>query len=229
MGEMASGIAHELNQPLAAIANYSQACDRLLAKPDADIPEIREALREITEQAVRAGDIIRKLRGLATRSDGESRPTDINELISELTDLVESSAKAHDVEYQLELANALPELNIHRDEIQQVILNLVRNAIESFPQGGTQSRQIIIQTLPTDDGDVEVSVVDNGPGVAAHIAPSLFDPFCSSKDSGTGLGLAMSRTIIARHGGTLKYRPNSPTGACFTLRLPCQRRLMGDK
>lgn len=229
MGEMASGIAHELNQPLAAIANYSQACDRLLAKPDAEIAEIREALREITGQAVRAGDIIRKLRELATRSDGDSKITDINTLILELTELVESSARALDIEYQLELGIDLPELSLHQDEIQQVVLNLVRNAIESFPQGSSRSRQIVVRTLPTEDGDVEVSVCDNGPGVAAHIAPSLFDPFCTSKANGTGLGLAMSRTIVARHGGTLKYRPNSPTGACFTLRLPSKRVSLGGE
>ena len=221
MGEMASGIAHEMNQPLAAIANYAQACDRLLAGPDPDIPEIREALREITGQAVRAGDIIRKMRGLVTRFDGESKPTNINRLISELTDLVKPSTQAHDVEYQLELGNGLPDLNIQPAEIQQVILNLVRNAIESFPQGRSHARQLIIRTLSTKDGEVEVSVCDNGPGVAAHIAPSLFDPFCSSKDNGTGLGLAMSRTIVVRHGGTLTYRPNAPTGACFAMRLPC--------
>lgn len=220
MGEMASGIAHELNQPLAAIANYSQACDRLLAGPDPDIPEIRDALREITGQAVRAGEIIRKLRGLATRSDGEPKPTNINRLISELSTLVQASVKAHDVDYQLRLGTALPELHVQPAEIQQVILNLVRNAIESFPDGGSATRQIIVHTLATGAGEVEISVCDNGPGVAAHIAPSLFDPFCTSKDNGTGLGLAMSRTIIARHGGTLKHQPNHPTGACFTVRLP---------
>ncbi len=222
MGEMASGIAHELNQPLAAIANYSQACDRLLAKPDADIPEIREALREITGQAVRAGEIIRKLRALANRSDGESESTNVNRLISELTDLVKSSIGAHDVEYQLELGTDLPDLKIQPAQIQQVILNLVRNAIESFPQESSSARRVILRTLSTAHGEVEVSVCDNGPGVAAHIAPSLFDPFCSSKQNGTGLGLAMSRTIVARHGGTLTYEPNHPTGACFTVRLPSQ-------
>lgn len=220
MGEMATGIAHELNQPLAAIANYSQACDRLLAGPDPDVPEIRDALREITGQAVRAGEIIRKLRGLVARSDGESRPTNINRLISELTTLVQASVKAHDVNYQLRLGTGLPDLEVQPAEIQQVILNLVRNAIESFSEGGTGARQVTIHTLATGGGEVEISVCDTGPGVAAHIAPSLFDPFCSSKDNGTGLGLAMSRTIVSRHGGTLKYQPNHPTGACFTVRLP---------
>jgi two-component system sensor kinase FixL len=220
LGEMASGIAHELNQPLAAIANYSQACDRLLGVADPDIPEIREALREITGQAVRAGDMIRKLRALVTRPDGDSRPTNINRLVSELTSLLQATAKEHEVDYQLDLANPLPELHVQPIEIQQVILNLVRNAIESFPPEGSGARRIVIRTLSTGDGDVAISVCDNGPGVSADIAASLFDPFSSSKENGTGLGLAMSRTIVSRHGGTLKYRPNEPTGACFTVRLP---------
>ncbi len=223
MGEMASGIAHELNQPLAAIANYSQACDRLLAGPEPDIPEIRDALREITGQAVRAGEIIRKLRGLVTRSDNESRPTNINRLVSELTALVQVSLNAHDVDYQLRLATGLPNPIVQPAEIQQVILNLVRNAIEAFPEDGIGARQVTVQTLAA-GGEVEISVRDNGPGVAAHIVPSLFDPFCSSKENGTGLGLAMSRTIVARHGGTLRYQPNQPTGACFTVRLPSATR-----
>jgi two-component system sensor kinase FixL len=220
MGEMAAGIAHELNQPLAAIANYSQACDRLLGGADPDIAEIREALREITGQAVRAGDIIRKLRGLATRPDGESRPTDINRLISELTSLIRASVRALELEYRLDLGSALPDVHVQPIEIQQAILSLVRNAIESFPSESAGTREVVIRTFSDGDGDVAISVCDNGPGVSADIVPTLFDPFCSSKENGTGLGLAMSRTIVSRHGGTLKYQPNEPTGACFTVRLP---------
>jgi len=221
MGEMASGIAHELNQPLAAIANYSQACDRLLARPNADISEVREALRDITEQAVRAGDIIRKLRALVTRAPGgERRPTDINALVSELTHLVNTSTKAHGVQYRLELGTDLPALDVHQDEIQQVILNLVRNAIESLAQADQSIREIVVRTDRTPEGDVEIAVCDNGPGVSAHVVPSLFEPFFTSKSTGTGLGLAMSRTIVGQHGGTLCYRPNVPSGACFVLRFP---------
>jgi two-component system, LuxR family, sensor kinase FixL len=220
MGEMASGIAHQLNQPLAAIANYSQACDRLLAKSDPDISEVREALREITGQAVRAGETIRKLRRLVTRPDVKSQPANVNQLIAELGSLVHASAEAQDIDYQLQLGNGIPELDIQPAEIQQVILNLVRNAIEAFPQDRSGVRRVSIRTLSTDQGEVEVSVCDNGPGVAPHILPSLFDPFCSSKDNGTGLGLAMSRTIVSRHGGSLIYQPNQPTGSCFIVRLP---------
>jgi two-component system sensor kinase FixL len=220
VGEMASGIAHELNQPLTAIANYAQACDRLLGRPDADLQEVQGALKEIAAQAVRAGDIIRQLRSLAHQHTGRPEPTEINVLISELTDLVRSDAQAHDVQYRLELGDGLPRLEVHRVQIQHVILNLVRNAIESLAETADKPRRIVVRTSRTHDGAVEISVCDSGPGVSSSVAPRLFDPFCTSKPAGTGLGLAISRTIITEHGGTLEYRPNVPVGACFTLRLP---------
>ena len=227
VGEMVSGIAHELNQPLAAIANYAQACDRLLGRPDTDPEEVHGALKEIAAQAVRAGDIIRRLRSLAHPHVGRREPTEITEinvLITELTKLVRSDAQAHDVQYRLELSDGLPPLDVHRTQIQHVILNLVRNAIESLAETPEKPREIVVRTSRTHDGEVEVSVCDSGPGVSASVAPRLFDPFCTSKPAGTGLGLAISRTIITEHGGTLDYRPNVPVGACFTLRLPVANR-----
>jgi len=220
VGEMTSGIAHELNQPLAAIANYAQACDRLLGRPDADLEEVHGALKEIAAQAVRAGDSIRRLRSLVRPHVGRREPTDINVLITELTDLVRSEAQAHHVQYRLELSDGLPRLEVHRTQIQYVILNLVHNAIESLTEIPDKPRELIVRTSWTRDEEVEVSVCDSGPGVSSSVAPRLFDPFCTSKPAGTGLGLATSRSIIGGHGGTLDYRPNVPVGACFTLRLP---------
>ena len=219
VGEMASGIAHQLNQPLAAIANYAQACDRLLGMADADLAEIQGALREITTQAVRAGDIIRRLLRLVRGQDGVREATDINLLVGELTDLVQTDAKTHRVRYRLELGEDLPGLEIQRAEIQQVILNLVRNAIEALAETDQEPREVIVRTS-SGRGQLELSVCDTGSGVSPAVAPRLFDPFCTSKPSGTGLGLAISRTIVSRHGGTLDYRPNEPVGACFIVRLP---------
>jgi two-component system sensor kinase FixL len=224
VGEMASGIAHELNQPLAAIANYAHACDRLLGRPDADLAEVQGALKEIASQAVRAGDIIRRLRSLARPHVDRREPTEINVLITELTALVRSDAQAHDVQYRLELSDGLPHLEVHRTQIQHVILNLVRNAIESLAETSDKPREIVVRTSRTRDGEVEVSVCDSGPGVSSSVAPRLFEPFWTSKPAGAGLGLAISRTIIAEHGGTLDYRPNVPVGACFVLRLPVANR-----
>jgi two-component system sensor kinase FixL len=223
VGEMASGIAHELNQPLAAIATYAHACDRLLGLPDPEIEEIQTALRQIAEQAVRAGDIIRKLRNLARTEDFARAPSDINSVITELTDLIQSDAKAHGVQYRQELAPNLPTINIDRPQIQQVVLNLVRNALEALALGQLDVRELLLRTRPTVEGDVEISVCDNGPGVDGALKHRIFDPFCSTKPTGTGLGLPISRTIVHTHDGTLEDQPNQPRGACFVVKLPSTR------
>ena len=223
IGEMASGIAHELNQPLAAMATYAQACKRLLDATQPEIDEVQMALAQIADQAVRAGDIIKKMRALARAGDSQPLPTDLNSVIEELTDLIRSDARAHGVEYRRELAPDLPPVLVDRAQIQQVVLNLVRNALEAFALGQLDAAQVIITTRRTESGDVDVSVRDNGPGVDPRVIDRLFEPFCSTKATGTGLGLPMSRTIVGTLGGTLDYRPASPRGACFIVSLPALR------
>jgi len=220
VGETASGIARELKQPLSAIADVAEACDRLLARPDANLPELHAELRAITSQARQVGDIISRLRGLSRQQDGPRELTDINALISELSVLVESDAHAHNVGYRLELDEQLPRLELDRAQIQQVILNLVRNAIEACEDTPEGQRAIVVRSSRAPRGEVEVSVCDTGPGVSASLLPHLFEPFRTSKPAGTGLGLAISRTIVTRHHGTLEYRANVPVGACFIMRLP---------
>jgi two-component system, LuxR family, sensor kinase FixL len=223
VGEMSSGIAHELNQPLAAIATYAHACDRLLSRPDPEIEEVQTALRQIAEQAVRAGDIIRKLRNLARPQDSSRESADVNAVIHELTDLIQSDAKAHGVQYRLEMTDNLPTIHMDRAQIQQVVLNLVHNALEALALGQVDARELVVRTRSTPEADVEVSICDNGPGVEAALKHQIFDPFCSTKPTGTGLGLPISRTIMHRHGGTLEYHPNQPRGACFVMKLPSAR------
>jgi two-component system sensor kinase FixL len=196
IGEMAAGVAHELNQPLAAVANYAQACERLLGQANPDLEEVRDALRQITAQAVRAGDIISRLRGLTRARESIGEVSDVNGLIRELADLIESDARAHGSRWRIELTEGLDPLSLDRAQIQQVV-----------------------STARAPDGDVLIAVSDNGPGISPEIAPRLFDPFCTTKPAGTGLGLASSRTIARAHGGTLDYRPDGP-GACFVLCLP---------
>jgi two-component system sensor kinase FixL len=221
VGEMSAGIAHELNQPLAAVANYAQACDRLLGLPDPDIEEIQRALKQIAAQAVRAGDIIHRLRSLARNDAMKREPTDINMLLGELTDLVQTDAKVHDVQYRLELTGALPQIEADRAQLQQVVLNLVRNAFEALAEVPGKDREVVVRTATANDNAyVEISVCDNGPGVSQAIASRLFEPFCTTKAAGTGLGLAISRTIVGSHRGTLDYHPNASRGACFVIRIP---------
>jgi two-component system sensor kinase FixL len=220
VGEMASGIAHEVNQPLAAIATYAHACDRLLGMPDPQIDEIQDALKQIAEQAVRAGDIIRRLRDLARAGESARSAVDINTVIAELADLIRSDAKAHGVQYRQELAPDLPKVSVDRAQIQQVVLNLVRNALEALAVGQFDTPEVVVRTRRTPEEDIEISVCDNGPGVDPALAQRIFDPFCSTKATGTGLGLPISRTIVRTHGGALDFRPNVPAGACFVVKLP---------
>ena len=224
IGEMAAGVAHELNQPLTAIANYAHACERLLSRPQTDPADLREALRQITAQTSRAADILRRLRALARSQRSEHAPASLNTLVTELQELLQTDAVVHGVELTLQLAPDLPEVPVDPGQIQQVILNLVRNSLDALAVREHSGGQIIIRTAFTAEGEVQLSVRDNGPGVSAAAMKRIFDPFFSTKENGTGLGLAITHTIVRAHGGSLAYRPNVPNGACFDILLPTQPR-----
>src|SRR6187399_1591945 len=221
MGEMAAGISHELNQPLAAIANYAQACTRLLRQPAADIPEVTGALEQIAGQALRAGEIIRRIRSLVRNEDVRRELQDINELIRDVHGLLASDARVHDGRLALDLGMQLPRVMVDGVQIQQVLMNLVHNAFEAQgPEHDGAPFEVRIATRPTDAGDVEVSVSDLGPGLAGEVEQRIFEPFFTTKPAGTGLGLAISRSIIKAHDARLGYRANQPRGACFYFVLP---------
>jgi two-component system sensor kinase FixL len=220
MGEIASGIAHELNQPLTAIANFAQAGSRLLAAPNADLEDVRNALDQITAQALRAGKIIHHLRKLVGTRESQRELTDINELIEETQTLTLADARDHNVQVQLQLAADLPRLMLDRIQIQQVVLNLFRNAVDALSAVSSGPRQLSIRTALNAEGDVTVTVADNGRGVTTEMLPTLFMPFSTNKPQGSGLGLAISRTIVEAHRGRLIYEANTPRGALFLLTLP---------
>jgi two-component system, LuxR family, sensor kinase FixL len=220
IGEMAAGIAHELNQPLTAIANYAQACDRLLARASTDLEEIRGALREIATQAIRAGDILYRLRSLAQSRSTKRQGADINTSIEEIRDLILADGRVHGTQVRLELGANLPRVLIDAAQMQHVILNLVRNGLEALEAEEPSRRMLCVRTEATRDGDVEIAICDTGPGLAPEAQGKLFDPFFSTKSSGTGLGLAINNTVVRAHGGILCYRANVPRGACFYFRLP---------
>lgn len=221
MGEMAAGFAHEVNQPLTAIANYAHAAGRFLAAPQPDLAETREALREIAAEAQRAGEIIRRLRRIVRSSDDEDPAiTPLPELIEELRTLCLADARANDTRIRLEIQPGLPPLVIRRLQITQVLLNLVRNALDSLAGDPPDAREIAVIGRCTPAGDCEIAVCDNGPGVAPQILDRMFEPFRSTKPDGTGLGLPMSQTIAIAHGGSLRHEPVAPRGACFILTVP---------
>src|SRR5215831_13654928 len=224
IGEMAAGVAHELNQPLTAIANYAHACERLLARPQADIEDVREALRQITVQTTRAADILARLRALARSQRAEHAPASLNALVAELRELVQTDAVLHGVELRFDLTSDLPEVRVDPGQIQQAILNLVRNSLDALAGWRRAGAHITIRTALSAQDEVELSVTDNGPGVSAEAMKRIFDPFFSTKENGTGLGLAITHTIARAHGGSVGYRPNVPTGACFYILLPTRPR-----
>ena len=220
MGEMATGIAHELNQPLAAITTYAQAATRLLNASPPGLEDVGEALEQIASQGLRAGEIIRRLRSLVRNRETKREPTKINGLIEELDILTRADARMNDVRITLDLAPDLPLAELDRIQIQHVVLNLVGNAVQALDTTSSADRKVVISTGLDADGDIEVRVRDTGPGVAHEILGKLFLPFATTKVNGTGLGLAISRSIIEAHKGALEYRPNLPHGACFVFQLP---------
>ncbi len=220
MGEMAAGIAHELNQPLTAIANYARASERFLNFPEPELGEVREAVGEIAEEALRAGTIIRRLRHLVRGGEDEREVTRVNELIEQLRLLTVADARMHRATMRFELDPHAPEVFVNPVQIMHAVLNLVRNSLEAPGDDVGESREVVVYSKRTSTGDCEIAVCDNGPGVAPEILSQMFDPFLTTKRHGTGLGLPMSQTIAHAHGGTLRYRVLQPRGACFVLTLP---------
>ena len=221
MGEMAAGVAHELNQPLMAITTYARACQRYIDMPVPDYAELRESVREIAVEGMRAGGIINRLRKLVRNDEQDQRtPTDINAIIEELKVLLSADARTYDTRLRIALTADLPKVSANPAQLQQVILNLVRNAFEAMIDMPPGEREIELSTVRSEIGDVEICVADSGPGISPEILDRLFDPFATTKKSGTGLGLAISRTIAKGHGGTINTRPVAPHGASFHVSLP---------
>ncbi len=218
LGEMASTLAHELNQPLAAIANYLNGGRRLLetARPDT-LPMAREAMERATEQALRAGQIIRRLRDFVSRGESEQRLENLPKLIEEASALALVGIKEAGVRVTYALDPAAVSIFVDRIQIQQVLLNLIRNAVEATQE--TERRELLIRTKGTAGAMVEVSVADTGSGISESIATQLFQPFVTTKEHGMGVGLSISRTIIEAHGGRIWAAPNPGGGTVFTFTL----------
>lgn len=223
MGEMAAGIAHELNQPLAAIANYANAALRLAAQADLSTVDpdgdARMALDQISQQALRAGEIIRRLRALVQNRETRQEPANLNEAIAEVIGFVAGDAKLNEVRILPQFDASMPIALLDRIQIQQIALNLLRNSIEALTEQPRGQREIRVQTKWTEQ-TVQLIIEDNGPGVPADLVSRIFDPFCTTKATGTGLGLAISRTIAEAHRGKLSYDSSASGGARFTLNLP---------
>jgi two-component system sensor kinase FixL len=219
MGEMASALAHELNQPLAAIANYMKGSRRLLEnRQDQSLSPLRDAMEKAADQAFRAGDIIRRLRDFVSRGESERRVENVKKLIEEASALALVGAKDKGVRVRFAFDPRINFVLADKVQVQQVLVNLVRNAIDAMETAPI--RELVVATSPALDNMVEISVADTGGGIAPEIADQLFQPFITTKRHGMGVGLSISRTIIESHGGSITQRPNPGGGTIFTFTLP---------
>jgi two-component system sensor kinase FixL len=221
MGEMASGVAHELNQPLTAITTYARACERYLAMPQPDFAELKDALREIGAEGLRAGRIIGRLRQLVRGDEPAAlAPVDLNAVVEDLRPLLAADARVFDTRLEIHAAADLPRVMSDPVQLQQVILNLVRNAFEAMVDTRPPDRVVGLTTTRVPGGEVELEICDSGPGFPAEIVSRLFHPFATTKKAGTGLGLAMCRTLVQSMGGNIGIRAATRPGACVFVRLP---------
>ena len=218
LGEMAATLAHELNQPLAAIANYAEGCLGLLQPEREDQRELAEAMEQVSKLTHRTGKIIQRIRSLARKGEPHQSSVQINDLVREVAGLIEPEARAERVTLELELNDSVPMTFADSIQIQQVLLNLVRNAFEAMKHLDDRERRLTIRTAPHGKASVEVEVRDTGPGLAATDAQHIFDPFFTTKAHGLGMGLTISRSIIDAHHGRLWTEPGA--GATFRFSLP---------
>lgn len=220
MGEMAGSIAHELNQPLTAISNYAQACYRLLDAGTIPAGDLKEVLGKIHRQAQRAGMVIQGLRNFVKRRAVSLRPVEIDRLLSDVVMLADVDTRNHGIPLRLESDSHLPAVQADPVQIQQVLLNLIRNAVDAMKDMDERLEGIVVEARCGPEDEVLISVSDRGPGIAEEHLPRLFEPFFTTKADGMGMGLSLSRTISESHGGHLDFTPRPGGGTIFTLRLP---------
>jgi PAS domain S-box-containing protein len=219
LGEMAASIAHEVNQPLAAVVTNAAACLRWLDREPANLKEARGTLQSIINDGNRAGEVIQRVRALVNKTT-DQKALHINEVVNEVMSLVQHELFSHRVALRLELAPALPPVLADRIQLQQVILNLVVNGIEAMQPVKDRPRELVIRTRQDEPSQVLVTVSDCGVGVAAEDVDRLFDAFFTTKSSGMGMGLSICRSIVDAHGGRLSASGNSGPGATFQFTLP---------
>lgn len=226
MGAMAAELAHEINQPLAAIANYAQGCRRRIVAGISPPDELLAAVEEIAAQALRAGEITRRLRQLVQRQETAYQESDLNAVVIDAAHVLTPQASQLGFPIRLALAAELPRIQIDPVQIEQVVVNLMLNAMEAMQVANPEQPELLVHTTYLGNGTIEVSVEDRGPGITEIISESMFEPFYTNKPSGLGMGLAISRSIVQSHGGQLWATNNADCGATFHLALPirpCRR------
>lgn len=218
-GEMAAGIAHEVNQPLTAVVNYARVGKRLLQQPELDRERLDDLFNKLDIQAVRASDVIQRLRSYVQKPLGGRSLVDINALLQEVISLAEVDSRISDVAIHFEAGRDLPPVRIDSVQIQQVALNLIRNAMEAMVDAPQRTLGVFVQSL-MEEGKVCFQVADRGCGLTPEAEAQLFQPFFTTKANGMGIGLSICQGIVQRHGGEIGFRRNAEGGATFYCRLP---------
>jgi two-component system sensor histidine kinase DctS len=219
MGEMASTLAHEINQPLSAISSYTTGCLNRLEAGDLPREELREALGKLASQAQRAGRVIRRIYDFVRRSEPQRAPCDMNAIVDDAVGLIEGDARKRGTRIVLSLAEGLPPVRADRVMLEQVLLNLMRNGMEAMQATPSADKQLAVRTAAAEDG-IEVSVADRGSGIAQETAMRLFEPFFSTKPEGMGMGLNICRSIVESHKGRMWVEANPEGGSVFRFTLP---------
>lgn len=214
-------MAHELNQPLAAVVNYTQGCvRRLRAGRATDDEALLKAMEQATLQAQRAAEIIRRIRDFMRKEDGQRELVNLNQLVRHVVDMVQHDLRRHGIQVSLDLSEPLAPVRATAIQIEQVLLHLLRNAIEAMERTPVEQRSLRIRTEQRSDGTVEASLQDAGSGLSAEALEQLFAPFYTTKPEGMGLGLSISQSIVESHGGRMHVQGNPAGGAVFTFTLP---------
>jgi C4-dicarboxylate-specific signal transduction histidine kinase len=220
LGELTASIAHEVNQPLAAVVTNAEACLRWLDRGTPDLDEAGRAVGSIIKEGNRAAEVIRHIRALTNKTEIQKAPLDINDVINEVIALVQRELLSHRVSLRTELAPVLPVVLADRVQMQQVIINLVINGIEAMEAVTDRPRELVIRSCQDEADQVSIAVKDSGVGIAAENADRLFGAFVTTKSNGMGMGLSICRSIIQAHGGRIWIDPNLAEGAAFHFTLP---------
>jgi len=223
LGELAASVAHEVNQPLAAIVADANASLNWLAEARPDLDSVREALAAIVRDGHRAGEVIQRIRQLARKGAPRKDSVNLNDVVRDVVALVRAELRHQDISLMLDLAEKLSPVLGDRIQLQQVLLNLVMNGLEAMASVTDRPRDLIIRSEPHDDDHVRVAVQDTGIGIAANDLDHVFSAFFTTKPGGMGMGLSISRSIIEAHGGRLWATPDTPHGAIFHFALPVER------
>ena len=220
LGDMAGRLAHELNQPLTAISNYAQGCANRLQAKQIELTELAAVMDLICDAALRAGEIVDRLRNFVRRKGPHQIEIDIESLVRRLLDLIEPEVRQSRVKVEIDIPRDLPRITADEAQIEQVIVGLVRNSLEAMENMPIEERRLTIRAVQSCDSEIEFSLSDRGHGLPGDAAERLFEPFFSTKPFGLGMGLPISRSIVQGHGGRIWVEPNTDRGACFRFTLP---------